>query len=403
MALYFYASKLLCGQFDSPPHTPSPSPKPTPHNRQPNPIGRRLYQKEWPTEEFSSDTQESQQMLPCGLTSGTCPCRTGTLISPSTAIEDQAEHADTAGHSSEDICHHIRKPSHPPERRIHMLEGCLCQKLTTTFPTEDCPRYSHPSLLPSTGSQEDPWATYQEPSDHPLGKRSCQTMTLSTTSAQRSTTEDHVVLPVTDVSTGRSETPIQPPLCHSETIFTSRITGGGLRQVCSCCPTVLQRSEDVGRGDYEILVDVCPSSIRLVHPMSCDQWEGRKRSYETSKLALYTPGGQVAYAALHVHPHHSLPCNTHGGASVADWYCTVGQSSWILVVRTRGVAMRTSSCLGTLDSLVKLLVPTEDHCPGRAYLFAFLLSSRLFLHPHQLLGEVDKACEAQRDKVRNVC
>nr|CAD7402865.1 unnamed protein product [Timema cristinae] len=53
---------------------------------------------------------------------------------------------------------------------------------------------------------------------------------------------------------------------------------------------------------------------------------------------------------------------------------------------------------GTLDSLVKLLVPTEDHCPGRAYLFAFLLSSRLFLHPHQLLGEVNKACEAQRDK-----
>nr|CAD7263762.1 unnamed protein product [Timema shepardi] len=441
MALYFYASKLLCGQFDSPPHTLSPSPKPTPHNRQPNPIGRRLYQKEWPTEEFSSDTQESQQMLPCGLTSGTCPCRTGTSISPSTEIEDQADHADTAGHSSEGICHHIRKSSHPPERRIHMLEGCLYQKLTTTFPTEDCPRYSHPGLLPSTGSQEDPWATYQEPSDHPLGKRSCQTMTLSTTSAPRSTMEDHVVLPATDVSTGRSETPIQPPLCHSETIFTSRITGGGLRQVCSCCPTVLQRSEDVGRGDYEILVDVCPSSIRLVHPMSCDQWEGRKvgdasiaelRDLKVGAVYTWRTGSicstaraspplpslqhtrwcQRSRLVLHCRPILMGTCCKIDELPTPQGYTveTVTSRSFAICERRPQVqsvhlVLQDVRCCdeddvmsGTLDSLVKLLVPTEDHCPGRAYLFAFLLSSRLFLHPHQLLGEVDKACEAQRDK-----
>ncbi|CAG2053749.1 unnamed protein product, partial [Timema podura] len=69
-----------------------------------------------------------------------------------------------------------------------------------------------------------------------------------------------------------------------------------------------------------------------------------------------------------------------------------------LVLQDAGCCEEDDVMSGTLDSLVKLLLPTEDHCPDRAYLFAFLLSSRLFLHPHQLLGEVNKACEAQRDK-----
>ncbi|XP_046991990.1 ras-GEF domain-containing family member 1B-like [Schistocerca americana] len=51
---------------------------------------------------------------------------------------------------------------------------------------------------------------------------------------------------------------------------------------------------------------------------------------------------------------------------------------------------------GSLDALVQHVVPTADYYPDRAYLFAFLLSSRLFIKPHELLGEVCAICEQQQ-------
>ncbi|XP_069682766.1 ras-GEF domain-containing family member 1B-A [Periplaneta americana] len=42
------------------------------------------------------------------------------------------------------------------------------------------------------------------------------------------------------------------------------------------------------------------------------------------------------------------------------------------------------------------MVPTADYYPDRAYLFAFLLSSRLFIKPHELLGEVCALCDSQQ-------
>lgn len=43
------------------------------------------------------------------------------------------------------------------------------------------------------------------------------------------------------------------------------------------------------------------------------------------------------------------------------------------------------------------MVPTEEYYPERAYLFAFLLSARLFIKPHELLGEVCALCEHQQN------
>ncbi|CAG5134047.1 unnamed protein product, partial [Candidula unifasciata] len=46
---------------------------------------------------------------------------------------------------------------------------------------------------------------------------------------------------------------------------------------------------------------------------------------------------------------------------------------------------------GSLEALIQHLIPTTDYYPDRTYIFAFLLSSRLFIRPHELLAEVCKA------------
>ncbi|CAH1793729.1 unnamed protein product, partial [Owenia fusiformis] len=51
---------------------------------------------------------------------------------------------------------------------------------------------------------------------------------------------------------------------------------------------------------------------------------------------------------------------------------------------------------GSLDALIRHLVPTATYYPDRTYVFSFLLSSRLFIHPHELLGEVCKICALQQ-------
>ncbi|ENN75532.1 hypothetical protein D910_10294 [Dendroctonus ponderosae] len=43
---------------------------------------------------------------------------------------------------------------------------------------------------------------------------------------------------------------------------------------------------------------------------------------------------------------------------------------------------------GSLEALIQHMVPTESYYPDRAYLFAFLLSARLFIKPHDLLAQV---------------
>lgn len=52
---------------------------------------------------------------------------------------------------------------------------------------------------------------------------------------------------------------------------------------------------------------------------------------------------------------------------------------------------------GSLEALIQHMVPTAEYYPDQAYLFSFLLSARLFIKPHELLGEVCALCESQQN------
>ncbi|XP_060520973.1 ras-GEF domain-containing family member 1B-like isoform X2 [Cylas formicarius] len=51
---------------------------------------------------------------------------------------------------------------------------------------------------------------------------------------------------------------------------------------------------------------------------------------------------------------------------------------------------------GPLEALIQHMVPTDSYYPDRAYLFAFLLSARLFIKPHDLLARVRALGERQQ-------
>ena len=52
---------------------------------------------------------------------------------------------------------------------------------------------------------------------------------------------------------------------------------------------------------------------------------------------------------------------------------------------------------GSLEALIKHMVPTSEYYPDKSYLFAFLLSARLFIRPHNLLEKVCNLCETQQE------
>lgn len=54
-------------------------------------------------------------------------------------------------------------------------------------------------------------------------------------------------------------------------------------------------------------------------------------------------------------------------------------------------------CSGTLEALIQLMVPTIDYYPDKKLLFAFLLTSRLFIKPHDLLGTIIHLCDSQQN------
>lgn len=53
---------------------------------------------------------------------------------------------------------------------------------------------------------------------------------------------------------------------------------------------------------------------------------------------------------------------------------------------------------GALKSLIMHMVPTHDYYPEHAYLFAFLLSARLFIRPHELLAQISSSWEQQQQQ-----
>lgn len=52
---------------------------------------------------------------------------------------------------------------------------------------------------------------------------------------------------------------------------------------------------------------------------------------------------------------------------------------------------------GSTEALIQHLVPTTEYNPDRTYVFTFLLSSRLFIRPHELLKEVCQVCTFQQN------
>ncbi|CAB1322457.1 unnamed protein product, partial [Coregonus sp. 'balchen'] len=62
---------------------------------------------------------------------------------------------------------------------------------------------------------------------------------------------------------------------------------------------------------------------------------------------------------------------------------------------------------GSLEALIHHLVPSMDYYPDMTYSFTFLLSSRLFIHPYELMSKVCHLCveqqrlsDPQADKMR---
>ncbi|XP_060688106.1 ras-GEF domain-containing family member 1B-A isoform X1 [Hemiscyllium ocellatum] len=51
---------------------------------------------------------------------------------------------------------------------------------------------------------------------------------------------------------------------------------------------------------------------------------------------------------------------------------------------------------GSLEALIQHLVPTVDYYPDKTYIFTFLLSSRLFIRPYELLAKVCLMCVEQQ-------
>lgn len=58
---------------------------------------------------------------------------------------------------------------------------------------------------------------------------------------------------------------------------------------------------------------------------------------------------------------------------------------------------------GNFNALVQHLVPTHDYYPDKAYLFTFLLASRLFATPHELLVNVVAVCNSQQQLMQQPC
>ncbi|EAW86591.1 RasGEF domain family, member 1A, isoform CRA_b [Homo sapiens] len=54
---------------------------------------------------------------------------------------------------------------------------------------------------------------------------------------------------------------------------------------------------------------------------------------------------------------------------------------------------------GSLEALMEHLVPTVDYYPDRTYIFTFLLSSRVFMPPHDLLARVGQICVEQKQQL----
>lgn len=86
----------------------------------------------------------------------------------------------------------------------------------------------------------------------------------------------------------------------------------------------------------------------------------------------------------------------HNGTSVKKISLTPSRTPSIPSNLSEGVVFENGHITaGTLSGLIQLLVPLPNYYPDRTYIFAFLLCSRLFILPSELLSRVSKSCAEQ--------
>ncbi|XP_062536697.1 ras-GEF domain-containing family member 1B-like isoform X2 [Armigeres subalbatus] len=84
----------------------------------------------------------------------------------------------------------------------------------------------------------------------------------------------------------------------------------------------------------------------------------------------------------HLHKNNDATANCADDPSLNDDNCLVYRDGNLIS--------------GTLEMLIKHMVPTDEYYPDQSYLFAFLLSARLFIKPHELLQQACDICHQQQ-------
>uniref|UniRef100_A0AAQ5XJ06 Ras-GEF domain-containing protein n=1 Tax=Amphiprion ocellaris TaxID=80972 RepID=A0AAQ5XJ06_AMPOC len=163
------------------------------------------------------------------------------------------------------------------------------------------------------------------------------------------------------------------------------------------------------------------------NPYDVPQHHGAYRSASVSSVTAkehrYVSENPYSSPPPHSPRQHSTSCpgrayrHTTSSSSGSEQSCRNNNATAAAKVRLYGHGITASygeMCYhdnslvsASLEALIQHLVPTVDYYPDRSYVFTFLLSSRLFLHPYELMTRVCHLCvEQQRsgdallDKIR---
>ncbi|XP_077353787.1 ras-GEF domain-containing family member 1B-B-like isoform X2 [Festucalex cinctus] len=186
------------------------------------------------------------------------------------------------------------------------------------------------------------------------------------------------------------------------------------------CSSVKTTKESVYNGAYSTAEN--PYDIPHAHSMYCgvhaDSVSTKERHYSSRSTV-----SDKLYSSVQPHsPHqHSTTCparvarqTSTSTSSGSEKSCRSNAAAKSRLYGNGITASYGEMCYhdnslvsASLEALIQHLVPTVDYYPDRSYVFTFLLSSRLFLHPYELMTRVCHLCvEQQRsgdtllDKIR---
>ncbi|XP_077478463.1 ras-GEF domain-containing family member 1B-B-like [Stigmatopora argus] len=156
-----------------------------------------------------------------------------------------------------------------------------------------------------------------------------------------------------------------------------------------------------------------PHPHNVYYAMPTDSLSSKERHYSSrSAISEKRYGAQPQSPQFHS---TTCPARVHRQVSSAsEESCRSNSAPKTRLYRHGVIASYGEMCYhdnslvsASLEALIQHLVPTLDYYPDRSYVFTFLLSSRLFLHPYELMTQVCHLCvEQQRsgdillDKIR---